>query len=106
MQAIRSMLALGAVVVALVPALSAANEDAEAAAKARTATPIKHLVVIFQENISFDHYFGTYPVAANVKGEPRFTAKPDTPTVNGLDEALRTTNPNLAIPSESTAVRR
>jgi len=98
MRAIRSMLALSAVVVALVPALSAANEDTEAAAKARTATPIKHLVVIFQENISFDHYFGTYPVAANVKGEPPFTAKPDTPTVNGLDEALRTTNPNLGNP--------
>jgi phospholipase C len=30
-----------------------------------TATPIKHLVVIFQENISFDHYFGTYPYATN-----------------------------------------
>ena len=28
-----------------------------------TATPIKHLVVIFQENVSFDHYFGTYPNA-------------------------------------------
>jgi phospholipase C len=26
-----------------------------------TATPIKHVVVIFQENVSFDHYFGTYP---------------------------------------------
>jgi hypothetical protein len=24
-------------------------------------TPIKHVVVIFQENISFDHYFGTNP---------------------------------------------
>ena len=23
-----------------------------------TTTPIKHIVVIFQENISFDHYFG------------------------------------------------
>ena len=28
-----------------------------------TTTPIKHLVVIFQENVSFDHYFGTYPNA-------------------------------------------
>jgi phospholipase C len=27
----------------------------------QTATPIKHLVIIFQENISFDHYFATYP---------------------------------------------
>jgi phospholipase C len=24
-----------------------------------TTTPIKHMVVIFQENVSFDHYFGT-----------------------------------------------
>ena len=33
-----------------------------------TATPIKHLVVIFDENESFDHYFGTYPYAANTDG--------------------------------------
>ena len=31
-------------------------------------TPIKHLVVIFDENVSFDHYFGTYPYAANTDG--------------------------------------
>jgi phospholipase C len=42
----------------------------------RTATPIKHLVVIFQENVSFDHYFGTYPNAANPKGEPAFLRRP------------------------------
>ena len=35
-----------------------------------TATPIQHLVVIFQENVSFDHYFGTYPHAANTDGNP------------------------------------
>src|SRR5580693_4646534 len=28
-------------------------------------TPIKHVVVLFNENVSFDHYFGTYPTAAN-----------------------------------------
>ena len=34
-----------------------------------TRTPIKHVVVIFQENVSFDHYFGTYPNAvANKDG--------------------------------------
>ena len=49
-----------------------------------TATPIKHLVVIFQENVSFDHYFGTYPNATNPSGEPTFNAAPDTPSVNGL----------------------
>jgi len=60
-----------------------------------TVTPIKHLVIIFQENVSFDHYFGTYPVAANPDGEPAFYAKPGTPTVNGLSAGLLTSNPNL-----------
>jgi phospholipase C len=60
-----------------------------------TATPIKHLVVIFQENVSFDHYFGTYPVAQNPAGEPAFHAKAGTPTVNGLTAGLLTNNPNL-----------
>src|SRR6202795_5388538 len=51
-----------------------------------TATPIEHLVVIFQENVSFDHYFATYPFAANrTAGEPRFDAAPDTPAINGLN---------------------
>jgi phospholipase C len=27
-----------------------------------TATPIKHVVIIFGENVSFDHYFATYPL--------------------------------------------
>jgi phospholipase C len=49
----------------------------------RTATPIKHVVVLFDENESFDHYFGTYPYAANTDGTP-FTAKPGTQTVKGL----------------------
>src|SRR3984957_4710578 len=61
----------------------------------KTATPIKHLVIIFQENISFDHYFGTYPVATNPSGEPQFHAAPGTPTVNGLTTALLNNNPNL-----------
>jgi phospholipase C len=39
-----------------------------------TATPIKHLVVIFNENDSFGHYFATYRNAANSPGEPAFTA--------------------------------
>jgi phospholipase C len=36
-----------------------------------TAMPIQHLVIVFQENVSFDHYFGTYPIA-----EPTLTANP------------------------------
>ncbi|GBR51940.1 acid phosphatase [Gluconobacter sphaericus NBRC 12467] len=65
------------------------------AASYQTATPIKHVVVIFQENRSFDHYFATYPKAANVSGEPAFTALADTPSVNNLTSAnLLTNNPN------------
>ena len=67
-----------------------------------TATPIQHLVVIFDENVSFDHYFGTYPVANNPAGEPKFKALPGTPTVNGLSNALLTFNPNLN-PANGTA---
>jgi phospholipase C len=62
---------------------------------APTTTPIKHVVVIFQENISFDHYFGTYPFATNPAGEPAFHAKDDTPRVNNLETSgLLTNNPN------------
>ncbi|QQE79116.1 phospholipase C [Alicyclobacillus sp. SO9] len=61
---------------------------------AKTVTPIKHVVVIFDENISFDHYFGTYPHAKNPPGVPQFHAAPGTPTVNGLSGPLLTHNPN------------
>ncbi len=63
-----------------------------------TVTPIKHLVVIYDENVSFDHYFGTYPVATNPAGEPAFTALPGTPGVDGLTSALLTNNPNASNP--------
>ena len=49
-----------------------------------TATPIKHLVVIFQENISYDHYFATYPNAMNLPGETPFKSKRHTPLNNNL----------------------
>ncbi len=65
---------------------------------APTSTPIKHLVVIFGENVSFDHYFGTYPNAANPAGESQFHAAPNTPAVNGLSGSLLTANLNLANP--------
>ncbi|HEY3738522.1 MAG TPA: alkaline phosphatase family protein [Bryobacteraceae bacterium] len=64
-------------------------------AAAGPITPIQHLVVIFQENVSFDHYFATYPNAANPEGQPVFVAKPGTPSVNGLSGGLMTSNPNM-----------
>src|SRR6201988_1498469 len=75
------------------PARAAAPSPEDAA---KTQTPIKHLVVIFNENVSFDHYFATYPNAANPPGEPAFTALPGTPSVNNLANAnLLTNNPNF-----------
>ncbi len=67
-------------------------------ADSSTTTPIKHVVVIFGENISFDHYFGTYPRAANPSGEPAFTAATNTPWVNSLTPMLLTHNPNSTQP--------
>lgn len=60
-----------------------------------SAVVIKHVVVIFGENISFDHYFGTYPTAANLTGESSFTAVSGTPVPAGLTPALMTNNPNM-----------
>ena len=82
----------------LIAAGNAAASRRGAGAGGQTATPIKHLVVIFDENVSFDHYFGTYPRAANRAGEPRFHAAPGTPSVNGLRGSLLFNNPNLSNP--------
>jgi phospholipase C len=68
-------------------AASAAGQDV------RTQTPIKHVVVLFDENVSFDHYFGTYPNAANTDGT-KFKAAKNTPSVDGLTKKLLTKNPN------------
>ena len=77
----------------------AAHPVAHRGSGAATTTPIKHLVVIYQENVSFDHYFATYPTAANSAGEPKFTAGTGTPSVNGLDAALLApNNPNSVQP--------
>ena len=93
----RSSFALVALcLLAAIPVRLLANPDHD---DAPTTTPIKHVVVIFQENVSFDHYFGTYPFAANPPGEPAFHSKAGTPTVNGLLNAgLLNNNPNSANP--------
>jgi phospholipase C len=51
-----------------------AVRDRSPAVARRTATLINHLVVIYQENVVFDHYVATYPHAQNLLGEPRFDA--------------------------------
>ncbi|RQS76823.1 phospholipase [Burkholderia sp. Bp8963] len=78
-------------------AASVSSQDA-----LQTATPIKHLVVIYGENVSFDHYFGTYPSATNPPGEPAFNAAAGTPAVNGLTGTLLTANPNFTNTANGT----
>ncbi len=78
----------------LMPTALFAKNSGRGGSGGDTTTPIQHLVVIFQENISFDHYFGTYPHALNPVGEPYFKARPLTPTVNGFTPALLYNNPN------------
>lgn len=76
-------------------ATTALAAPAAATTAGDTATPIKHLVVIFNENVSFDHYFATYPKAANPAGEPAFHARKGTPRADTLASAdLLAKNPN------------
>jgi phospholipase C len=67
---------------------------------------IKHVVVIFGENISFDHYFGTYPNALNNPGGTPFTAATGTPIPNNYikNPNLLTANPNLNSANNNTAL--
>ena len=68
------------------------GRDSDDFHRPHTATPIKHVVVIFQENVSFDHYFGTYPKAMNLAGETPFAASRHTPAVNNLANPLDVNN--------------
>ncbi len=86
------MLALHAMVATSVPPRVYAADPQD------TTTPIHYLVVIFQENVSFDHYFAAYPNALNPAGEPTFKARPETPSVNGLSGTLLSSNPNSTAP--------
>jgi phospholipase C len=76
----------------------------------KTKTPIKHLIVVLNENRSFDHYFGTYPNAINPEGEPIFEPAKNTPrNINNLlsSPALLDNNPNAnpnVVPSNGATV--
>ncbi|MEU6318681.1 alkaline phosphatase family protein [Streptomyces sp. NPDC047009] len=103
-----TMRSLGALLGAAALTALGANAPAWAAAPngwphSSTATPIKHVVVLFDENVSFDHYFATYPQAANTDGT-KFTASKKTPKdVDNLRTAgLLTKNPNQYAPKRLT----
>src|SRR5437867_6221035 len=98
----------GIAVVAGILVSATTGQQSRAQSGGDTATRIKHVVVIFQENVSFDHYFATYPQATNPSGEPAFHTRSgtlfQTPSVNGLTGALLTIRTG-SIPSGSVAAR-
>jgi phospholipase C len=89
----------GALIAGTLIGLGAAQTPAPTAG---AASPIEHLVVIFQENVSFDHYFGTYPFAMNPEGEPAFYAYPNTPSVNGFSPAILSGSATIANSANGT----
>ena len=92
----KAMAVVAASVMTLLPVYAA---SAQGSSGSSTKTPIKHVVVIFQENVSFDHYFGTYPHAFNLPGETPFHAEENTPESNTLlSSGLLSNNPNKANP--------
>jgi phospholipase C len=95
----RKFFALAAGVAALGAAAAGISTSSASSSLPTPISPIQHVVVIFDENVSFDHYFATYPTALNPPGEPAFHALPGTPSVNGLGGALLNANPNLDLPA-------
>jgi len=94
----RAMAMVATAAITLLPASPVLAHDGD---DFPTTTPIKHVVVIFQENVSFDHYFATYPNAKPNNDGTRFFlgAKDGTPRVNNLESAgLLTNNPNSVNP--------
>jgi len=94
----RALAVVAASAISLLPVYPAAAQDKD---DSSTKTPIKHVVVIFQENVSFDHYFGTYPHAIENKDGSKYFrgAKEGTPRVNSLESGgLLANNPNAANP--------
>ncbi len=92
------ILSAAVAILSLLPqSLMAATSQASQPA-APTTTPIKYVVVIYDENNAFDHYFGTYPNATNPGGEPAFYPKPNTPPINGFNRTMLVNNPNGIVP--------
>jgi phospholipase C len=85
-----TLLVLGTVPISSVAADHENESKSQSQNEPQTATPIKHVVVIFGENISFDHYFGTYPKAQNNPGETPFHYKSSNHSGNDVANTLIT----------------
>jgi phospholipase C len=87
-----SALSLLVILVACSGGMSSQTGSGVGVAYIRTGD-VQHVVVIFGENVSFDHYFGTYPVAVNKPGEPPFIAPAGTPVPKGPERYVAPSRP-------------
>src|SRR5947208_10169391 len=95
----KSLLAVGlsAVVIGSLFAVAARSTGAGTQRKPAAAAgihKIKHVIVIMQENRSFDHYFGTYPGAAGLPRNPdgSFAVCTPNPATGGCETPFHDTN--------------
>src|SRR3954463_11210587 len=95
----RTLLGAGAAALAATAAIyTVAQADPQGLPPANT--PIQHVVIIFGENQSFDHYFATYPNAANPAGQPAVSGRLGSQKIDNLQTAnlLGNNNPNSRKP--------
>ena len=97
-----ALVAVMAAGLAPAPAQPAAQTATVAAVRAR----IKHVFVIFQENHSFDNYFGTYPGADNLAGAEAQSHgfRQYDPLGRTWIEPFRITDPDVESASQSRVV--
>lgn len=60
----------------------------------RVRMPLKHFVYIIQENIAFDHYFGTYPGANGIPQGVKFAYQPGQPATEAPFHLSQTSIPH------------
>jgi len=79
----RDVLRMGAATGLTLAALSrlgpGGGARAAQAEDAPTTTPIKHFIVLMQENHTFDNYFGTYPGVDGIPADVRMPLRPEDP---------------------------
>jgi phospholipase C len=63
----------------IIPPLAYAQQQINSGGNNNNNNPIKHIVVIMQENHSFDNYFGTYPGANGIPKNVCMPLDPDRP---------------------------
>src|ERR1044071_1045419 len=73
-------LAVAAVAAAVAASVTASGSHAARPKPATGIHKIKHVIVIMQENRSFDHYFGTYPGADGLPRNPDGSFRTCVPT--------------------------